>query len=554
MTDRDGARASDGATASDGVTASGASDILGRVMLAFEGDRLPTRIGDRLAGAPAAGVTLFRHHNVRSAGQVHELTGALQRAAGSRVAAGSRAAAGLPLLIAADQEGGQFLALGDDATPFAGNMALGAADDPALTEAVGRAIGTEARAMGVNVVYAPVVDLATNPANPALGIRSFGDDPERVAAHGAAMIRGLQGAGVAAAVKHAPGKGHVAADTHHGIAIVDEPLDVLRVREFVPFRAAFAAGARLAMSGHLALPAVSGRADLPSTLSRAVMTDLLRGELGFDGVTISDALDMRALAQGPAQALYVVAAVRAGVDLLLAGADAAALDRIERTLLHAEARGLFDADEVAASGRRIDALRSWVGSVADGPVPDLAVVGGSDHQALARDLAARSITLVRDPGGRLPLVPASGMRIIAVMPRPADLTPADTSSYVAPGLASALRRHYPDVEEIVVEQEPDAGSIAAVRERVAGDGAVVIGTIDGHRQPAQLALLAAIAATGVPTIALAMRGPWDVTGYPAGVTSLATYSILPGSLDALADVLASETGATGRLPVGLERG
>lgn len=532
----------------DGGTARGALDILGRVMLAFEGDRLPARIGDRLAGAPAAGVTLFRHHNVRSAGQVRELASSLQRAAGSRMAAG------FPLLIAADQEGGQFLALGEDATPFAGNMAMGAADDLALTEAVGRAIGTEARAMGVNVVYAPVVDVATNPANPALGIRSFGDDPERVAAHGVAMIRGLQGAGVAAAVKHAPGKGHVAADTHHGIATVDVPLDELRAREFVPFRAAFAAGARLAMSGHLALPAVSGRADLPSTLSRAVMTDLLRGELGFDGVTISDALDMRALAQGPAQALDVVAAVRAGVDLLLASADAVALDRIERALLHAEARGLFDADEVAASCRRIDALRSWVGSGVDGPMPDLAVVGGADHRRLASELAARSITLVRDPGGRLPLLPASGMRLIAVMPRPADLTPADTSSYVAPGLATALRRHNVAVEEIIVEQEPDGASIAAVRDRVHGAGAVVVGTIDGHRQPAQLALLAAIAATGVPTIAVAMRGPWDVTGYPSGVTSLATYSILPGSLDALADVLAGETTATGRLPVGLERG
>lgn len=409
--------------------------------------------------------------------------------------------------------------------------------------------------MGVNVVYAPVVDLATNPANPALGIRSFGDDPERVAAHGVAMIRGLQGAGVAAAVKHAPGKGHVAADTHHGIATVDVPLDVLRAREFVPFRAAFAAGVRLAMSGHIALPAVSGRADLPSTLSRAVMTDLLRGELGFDGVTISDALDMRALAQGPAQALDVVAAVRAGVDLLLASADAVALDRIERALVHAEARGLFDADEVAASCRRIDGLRSWVGSVAASiALPDLAAVGGADHQALARDLAARSITLVRDPGGRLPLLPASGMRIIAVMPRPADLTPADTSSYVVPGLATALRRHYAEVEEIIVEQEPDDASIAAVRDRAVGAGAVVIGTIDGHRQPAQLALLTAVAATGVPTIAVAIRGPWDVTGYPAGVTSLATYSILPGSLDALADVLAGEATATGRLPVGLEGG
>jgi beta-N-acetylhexosaminidase len=521
--------------------------ILGRVMLAFEGERVPPRILERLGRAPAAGVSLFINANVRTAGQVRELNEALQQAARARRGAGAC------LLIAADQEGGQFLALGADSTPFAGNMALGAVDDPALTEAVGLAIGREARAMGVNVVYAPVVDLATNPANPALGIRAFGDDPERVALHGAAMVRGLQGAGVAAAVKHAPGKGHAAADTHHGLASVTAPLEVLRDREFVPFRAAFAVGARLAMSGHLALPAVSGRAGLPATLSRAVMTDLLRGDLGFEGVIISDALDMRALAQGPAQALDVVAAVRAGVDLLLASPDPVALERIEATLLHAHARGLFEEAEVDATTRRIDALRAWVSSPKRGPAPDPAVVGGPAHEALARDLAERSITLVRDAGGRLPLKVPAGSRVVAVMPQPADLTPADTSSMVPPGLAAALRQHYPDVEEVIVDQMPGDSAIAGVRARAAGDGvaAVIVGTIDGHRQPAQLRLVETVAATEVPTIAVALRGPWDVTAYPADVTALAAYGLLPPTLEALAAVIAGATVARGRVPVHL---
>ncbi len=339
-------------------------------------------------------------------------------------------------------------------TAFAGNMALGAVDDLGLTERVGHAIGTEALAMGVNVVYAPVLDLATDPANPALGIRSFGDSPEAVGSHGVAMVRGLQAAGVAATVKHAPGMGHISSDTHHGLAVASAERSVLDAREFVPFRAAFAAGARLAMSGHMALPAVTGRDDLPGTLSRAVMTDLLRRDLGFEGVTISDALDMRALAQGPGQVLDVLAAVRAGVDLLLASADPEALARIEETLVRAVARELLDPAEVAATERRVAALRAWLGSA--GPAPDLSVVGSDEHQALAAELAARSVTLVRDPGGLLPLIGDPGP-ILAVMPRPADLTPADTSSTVAPGLAAALRRRFRDVDEIVVEQSPDAG-------------------------------------------------------------------------------------------------
>jgi beta-N-acetylhexosaminidase len=518
--------------------------ILGRVMLAFEGEALPGRIASRLAAGPAAGVTLFRHRNVRSAEQVRALTGSIQAAG----AGGS----GDPLLIAADQECGQFIALGDGSTPFAGNMALGAVDDTDLTERVGRAIGLEARAMGVNVVYAPVLDVASNPANPALGIRAFSADPAVVARHGVAIVRGLQSAGVAATVKHAPGAGEASTDPHHGGAAVMAQRDVLEGREFAPFRAAFAEGARMAMSGHFAVPAVSGRDDLPTTLSRAVMTDLLRRDLGFEGVTISDALDMRALAQGPDQAVDVVAAIRAGVDLLLASADSEALERIEDTLVRAADRELFDPGELAATERRLAALRGWLRAAATRvPMPDLAVVGGAEHHALAVELAARSITLVADPGQLLPLRPGQAGRVLAVMPRPTDLTPADTSSTVRPALAAALRRYHADVHEVVVEPEPDAASIAAVREQAAAADHVVVGTIDGHRLRSQIELVDAIAATGTPTIAVAMRGPWDVTAYPAGVTSLATYSILPGSLDALADVLAGEAPARGSIAVRL---
>ena len=204
---------------------------------------------------------------------------------------------------------------------------------------------------------------------------------------------------------------------------------------------------------------------------------------------------------------------------------------------------------MAAAERRLGALREWLGAA--GPAPDIDVVGGAAHRALAADLAARSITLVRDPRRLLPIRREYIDRVLAVMPRPTDLTPADTSSTVEPALADALRRYHDDVDEVVVEPEPDAASIAAVRARSVAADLVVIGTIDGHRLRAQLDLVESVAATGTPTIAVAMRGPWDVADYPPGSTALATYSILPGSLDALAAVLAGEGEATGRLPVRL---
>jgi beta-N-acetylhexosaminidase len=516
-------------------------------MLAFDGERLPRSVATRLRDAPAAGMTLFRHFNVRTPGQVRELTAAFQRA-GAVGAAGRDDAdpEDTPLLVAADQEGGQLIGLGDETTAFAGNMALGAVGDEGLAERVGHAIGLEARAMGVNVVYAPVLDLATEPSNVGLGIRSFGDEPAAIGRLGAAMVRGLQAVGVAATMKHFPGLGEVVTDSHHGLGVVRSSRDDVEGGALVPFRAAIAAGARMAMSSHVAVPALSGDAALPSTLSPAVMDDLLRGDMGFEGVTISDALDMRALAQGPAQAVDVIAAVRAGVDLLLCAPDPRARRRVEATLEAAAARGLFDVAALGASSRRVMALRRWLASA--GETPDLAVVASPEHQALAGELAERSLTLVSGN----PAVP-SGARILAVMPRPIDLTPADTSSTVEPGLGRALRTCFTEVEEVVVGSSPSDDEIAGARARArAGEvDAVVVGTIDGHRDPPQLQLVRALAATGVPTVAVAMRTPWDIVGYPAGVAAFCTYSILPASLEALASALAGRKGFPGRLPVAI---
>jgi beta-N-acetylhexosaminidase len=518
-------------------------------MLAFEGDRLPRWVARRLRDAPAAGMTVFRHHNVRSPGQVRELTEAFQRAGAANAGGGAGGAGTAPLLVAADQEGGQLQGLGDAPTHFAGNMALGAVGDEALAERVGAAIGLESRAMGINVVYAPAVDLASEPGNVGLGVRSFGDDPAAVGRLGGAMVRGLQRADVAATIKHFPGLGQTGTDTHHGLGVVELSRAELEATALAAFRAAIASGPRLVMSTHVAVPALTGDRALPATLSPEVMRGLLRDELGFAGVTISDALDMRALAQGAAQAVQIIAVVRAGVDLLLCSADRRAQRRIEQALAAAASRGVFDEGDLAASSARIAVLRSWLASA--GQAPDLSVVGCAEHRALSRELAERSVTLVRgagDAGDAGTLLPAHPT-ILAIMPQPTDLTPADTSSTVTPGLARALRMRFDSVEEVVVGVAPTPGEIASLRERAAGFDAVVVGTIDAIRQPSQFELVEALAATGRQVVAVALRTPWDVARYPASVAAACTYSILPDSLEALAAALAGAVPFAGRLPV-----
>lgn len=522
--------------------------ILGRLMLAFRGTAVPPWLGERLAAAPAAGVTLFRAPNLRNPAQVRRLTTDLQAAARRRRAGDDD----LPLLVAADQEGGQLLALGDGFTPFGSPMAIGATADAGLAERVGRAIGSELRAVGVNVNYAPVLDVAVNPANPALGIRSFGDDPEAVGRLAAAWLRGLQAAGVAGAGKHFPGAGAATVDPHLELAVVDRSRERLDTLELAPFRAAIAAGVHMVMSGHFVSPAITGSRTLPATLSRRVMGDLLRDELGFAGVAITDALDMRALPQDATQAVDVLAAIAAGVDLLLATPDRRALRRIESALRRAAEVDLFDRDGVRASDARIGGLRRWLAGFEN---PGLEVVGSVEHAAIARELAERSLTLVRDRARMLPLRVSPDARLLAIMPAPRDLTPADTSSYVRPGLAAALRERHPAVDEIVTGHPPTAAEVAGILERAGRYDGIVVGTIVATPGSTQAALVSGLLATGRPVVTVALRTPWDLAAYPAAGIHVCTYSILPESLAALASALFGASPRApfpGRLPVAVE--
>jgi beta-N-acetylhexosaminidase len=410
---------------------------------------------------------------------------------------------------------------------------------------VARATGFELRAMGVTVDYAPVCDLATNPRSAAIGIRSFGDAPARVGELVAAFVRGLQSAGVAAALKHFPGLGGVADDTHHGLAVLDASPADLEAVELVPFRAGVAAGAKVVMSAHLAVPQLTGDPDLPSTMSRHVMTDLLRGHLGFDGVSITDALNMDAIPQGSGQVDAVLAALAAGVDLLLTAPDAAARERIENGLVLAGSRGLLPAGLLGAAADRVRALRVWLAGFDQ---PDLSVVASRQHAELAGELARRSITLVRNDDGLLPLRLPSGARIAAIMPHPTDQTPADTSSTVAPGLASALRERFGEVDEYVVAHDPPASEIAAVRDAVGGHDLVIVGTTAAVLVPTQAALVEALLERSRRVVTVALRTPFDLAAYPSSRTHVSTYGILPPTLHALAAALAGAAGFEGRLP------
>ena len=505
------------------------------LLLSFEGTTPPDDVLHRVRDDPPAGFTLFVNENVRDVHQVHALTASLEGANPSD----------LPLLIATDQEGGQLIAL-SGTTGFPGNMALGAAGDPELTERVGQAMGREMLAMGVNLNYAPIADLNTNPDNPSLGIRSFGDQPHQVAPHVAALVGGLRSVGVLATLKHFPGKGHAQVDSHYGLPVIHHDRTRLDEVELVPFRAGMEAGAELVMTGHFAIPGITERDNIASTLSPAVMTALLRDDLGFEGAVVTDAFDMGAITQGEGQLVDAIAAIRAGVDLLLLKGDGQ--ERLERGLALANHRGMISDDRLATAVARARELRR---RVAKSDRPDLDVVGSAAHAGLAREAAERSVTLVKNDAGLLPLNLESSHRVATIMPTPIDLTPADTSSLVPPGLAAALRNHHPHVDEFVVGHPPSDDEIAAMRDLAPRYDLVVLGTISASLDSQQAELANQLLGTGTPVIALALRTPYDVRAYPTAPTYLCSYGLRPPSLAAAAAALFGETPFGGRLPVSI---
>ncbi|MEV4833030.1 glycoside hydrolase family 3 N-terminal domain-containing protein [Nonomuraea sp. NPDC049486] len=262
-------------------------------------------------------------------------------------------------IVAVDEEGGTITRFEvEHGSSVPGNRALGVVDDVKLTERVGRQLGRMLAGAGVTLDYAPTADVNANPANPVIGVRSFGPDPDLVARHTAAYVAGVQGAGVAACAKHFPGHGDTTTDSHLALPTVHASRDLLAERDLPPFRAAVEAGVRSIMCGHLLVPALDP--DLPATLSRAALTELLRGELGFDGMLVTDAIEMRAVAAMLEPGEIAVRALAAGADAVCAGhVTEDGLYALRDAIVEAVRSGALPEERLAEAAARVRAVSAW---------------------------------------------------------------------------------------------------------------------------------------------------------------------------------------------------
>jgi beta-N-acetylhexosaminidase len=340
------------------------------LIVGFEGLRAPDDLLARVGAGRVGGVILFAR-NLGSTAEVAQLVDGLGRAAPP----------GPPLLVSIDQEGGRVQRLKSPLTEWPPMARLGARDDEALSEAVGRALGAELRMFGINVDFAPVLDVRTNPQNQVIGDRAFGETAEMVARHGLAFWRGLEAAGVRGCAKHFPGHGDTLQDSHLELPRLERTMEQLRAIELAPFARAVAAGVPMMMTAHIVYGGVDER---PATMSAALIDGLLRKQLGFRGVVVSDDLDMKAVADRFSVEEVVREALSAGVDCFLACRDPDVQRQAEEALVHA-ARDPRLAPRVEESLSRMRALRT---TLAPAHPVDAAVLARSlpdpDHQALAQ--------------------------------------------------------------------------------------------------------------------------------------------------------------------------
>lgn len=496
-----------------------------QLMHSFTGFSAPTEILTAVRRGEIGAFCLFRYKNVASPTQLRELTQSLHQAA--------QEGGQLSPLIAIDQEGGQLIAITGGATELPGNMALGATRSPELAASAGRLLGRELLAMGLNMNLTPSLDVNINPDNPVIGIRAFGDDPSLVTELGVAFIGGIQSTGVLAAAKHFPGHGDTANDPHLGLPAVSHSLAHIRDVELKPFVAAIEANVAAVLTAHIMVPALDEHN--PATLSPRIMDQLLRRELKFDGLIITDAMDMNAVSHYGADE-SIIRALQAGVDLILMGHLDNQLALINR----------MQSLTRSASLRRIEYARRRVPQIR----PSLAVVGCAEHQHIAQTIADKSITLVRGDH-RLPLCLTADSEIAVITPSPVDLTPADTSSKVRIGLADAIRKRHPRVRAYELPHRALMEDISAIVEAVEQAALVIVGTISVERDASQVQLVHALYQQGKQPIVIALRTPYDLVSFPMVDTYLCAYGIRAVTMEAIARVLFGEIEASGVLPCAL---
>ena len=521
-------------------------------MLAFAGDHLKeARI---LMEAHLVGGAYISDENVPTAAAARRLCNSLQGFAGNT-------RLGIPLLLGADQEGTWSVMTAESAMG-PGNMALGASGDLDCAYRMYRLIARETSAVGLNVVLGPAADCNSNPHNSIIGMRSFGEDPELVAAMTAAAVHGLQENGSIATLKHFPGHGDTRLDSHRGLPTVDRTRDELMRIDLRPFAAGIEAGAKIVMTSHIIFSALDPAR--PATLSPIILGDLLRGELGFEGLVVSDSMNMHSMKRNYDPADAAIQGFKAGVDLMMLAEehydhDASEYLENQRALIRAVIRaveeGVISRERVDDAVGRILRLKRQAGWTTAPAANDVSIVGGSESREIELDVARRAVGIVRDRHALLPIAAEAPVTVInttrrsayAVLTHTRGIGPNQTTpafDVFAEALAARCDNlEVVEAEDFALGDLPAAGIIIAVTENY---------TLPGmdFDQSLQVDIVRALdAVAGERLIVVGLRDPYELASFPDIASYVCAFSFRPCAARAAADIVLGRFLANGSSPV-----
>jgi beta-N-acetylhexosaminidase len=458
----------------------------------------------------------------------------------------------IPLWISQDMEFGAAMRI-NATTRFAPAMAVAATRDPKLDYMKGYVTAMEAKAVGVHQIFAPVMDVNNNPANPVINTRSYSENAALVSQFGVEFIRGVKAAGLVSTVKHFPGHGDTATDSHIGLPVINHDWARLDSVELVPFRAAIRAGVESVMSAHISFPKLGSEPGLPGTLDPKILTDMLRDSLGFDGLITTDALEMEGVSEHYSPGDALIRAILAGADMLLIPPDVAS--SLDAAVLAVE-RGQITIARIDASVRRILEWKKRMGLFENRTV-DLnalsSLIAKPEYQRAADEIAKRSITVIRNQGGILPIRPERYRRITAISM--AD----DRTGTTGSGFATALRGYHGDVRFWYYDQRSKADDVDAIVSAAGNADLIVVGsfvflqTSSGKISltDAQSRFLKRLKATGKPIVLISFGNPYIVIDLPDADVHLLAWANTQSQIDAATNALFGATDIDGRMPISI---
>ncbi|KAI8641601.1 glycoside hydrolase superfamily [Parasitella parasitica] len=490
------------------------------------------------------GSIIFFSRNIESAEQVQRLTHSLQTAA-------KEAGHVRPLFIAVDQENGVVRRLGLSGTYLPGSMALGAMDSTSAAYQVATATAKELLAMGINWNLAPVMDVNNNALNPVIGVRSFGEDPHLVAKLGLAQVEAYQKHHIATSIKHFPGHGDTATDSHLGLPVIDKSLDELQQTELIPFSHCLKAQGDAypvsVMVGHIALPQVIAEENRPASISSEIATDLLRQKLGYHGVIITDCLEMDAIKDTVGSARGAALALEAGNDISMISHTLSYQQDAFKRIDEAIQEGKIDKNALAASLKRVAALKdrflSWDEALGK---QDLAVVGCMAHMELNDRLYNKVPSVVRDHQQLLPITPAQGEKILFLAADVPLTLAIDSEIEPFNSMYASLCRRHTNTEYVIFKQgTPDLTSV------IQSANIVIVGTANGNLHPFQADLVKLASLHAKKLIVIAVINPYDLMAFPTISTYLVTYEYTPPAHEAVVRLIFGEIHQSSHLPVSI---